>query len=96
VDAESHDKGPAQNKLPAAPLSALPSTRKINDYRLRVKTVMYFKINLKSSYRKSPMWASAEGDSILQLRTTALLHSGSGVILREMCRMSILIFMPEW
>lgn len=29
------------------------------------------------------MWASAEGDSILQLLTTALLHSGSGIILKE-------------
>ncbi len=29
------------------------------------------------------MWAGAEGDSILQLLTTALLHSGSGVILKE-------------
>lgn len=29
------------------------------------------------------MWASAEGDSVLQLRTTALLHSGSGIMLKE-------------
>lgn len=28
------------------------------------------------------MWASTEGDSVLQLLTTALLHSGSGVILK--------------
>lgn len=48
-----------------------------------------YKALLKGGYlryadkERALMWASAEGDSILQLRTTALLHSGSGVMLKE-------------
>lgn len=48
-----------------------------------------YKALLKGGYlryadkERALLWASAEGDSILQLRTTALLHSGSGVMLKE-------------
>lgn len=51
-----------------------------------------YKALLKGGYlryadkERALMWASAEGDSILQLRTTALLHSGSGVMLKENLR----------
>ena len=47
-----------------------------------------YKALLKDGYlryadaERALMWATAEGDSVLQLRTTAMLHPGSGVILK--------------
>lgn len=54
-----------------------------SDSAEKYKTLLNKGLLRYADKERALLWAGAEGDSVLQLRTTALLHSGSGIILKE-------------